>query len=528
MLASLAGCKQLAVDAEGISLGRAGKLCLLSISPAPPPAAPADTPAPVFLLDVSTLSGTAFQHRPASGAAPGADGGAAAAAGGSAAGPALRSLKELLECERVTKLLYDVRCDAEALYHQHGVRLGGVVDLQLAEVAYRRYGPAMRRVGYVVGLAKALEQYLSPELRERWRATRVDKRALSEVYDRDPQYWDHRPLTQEQVRYASDDVLYLHHLHREFSAALQPVIQERVARFSDYRVQDSLKPAAAEATGAAGAAQDSSRAAAPAGLNEVVDSLGALERMLAALEEVEWLAVDAEGVNLSRDGKLCLLALLPARLQGPAGRAGSWQCLPGYLVDVSVLSTAAFTHSRSPDRAKGAASLKELLECERVTKLLYDVRCDAEALYHQHGVRLGGVVDLQLAEVAYRRHGPRRLSVKCVMGLRKSLDTYLSGAQAAQWAAARDRKEAVSAACRADEQFWDRRPLTPDQTEYASSDVAHLYDLHDRLKAAVSSDVWQRVLRYSRDRVEDSCKPLHESEGGPAQGMHRALAPRGL
>ena len=37
-----------------------------------------------------------------------------------------------------------------------------------------------------------------------------------------------------------------------------------------------------------------------------------------------------------------------------------------------------------------------------------------------------------------------------------------------------------------------------------------------------------QVLRYSSDRVEDSCKPLHVSEGGPAQGMHRALAPRGL
>ena len=49
--------------------------------------------------------------------------------------PQGRSLQEVLECEDVTKLLYDVRCDAEALYHQHGVRLGGAVDLQLAEVA---------------------------------------------------------------------------------------------------------------------------------------------------------------------------------------------------------------------------------------------------------------------------------------------------------------------------------------------------------------------------------------------------------
>ncbi|PNW84637.1 hypothetical protein CHLRE_03g152400v5 [Chlamydomonas reinhardtii] len=260
---------------------------------------------------------------------------------------------------------------------------------------------------------------------------------------------------------------------------------------------------------------------------EVVDSLVALERMLAALQGVEWLAVDAEGVNLSRDGKLCLLALLPARPRaGSAGGvsgAAAWQCLSGYLVDISVLAAEAFTHSGPQGR-----SLQEVLECEDVTKLLYDVRCDAEALYHQHGVRLGGAVDLQLAEVAFRRHGPRRLSVRCVMGLRKALDSYLSGVQAAQWAAARDRKETVGAACRADEQFWDRRPLTSDQTEYASGDVVYLYDLCTKLKAGVSGDTWKRVLRYSSDRVEDSCKPLHVSEGGPAQGMHRALAPRGL
>ncbi|KAG2454914.1 hypothetical protein HYH02_000744 [Chlamydomonas schloesseri] len=273
MLTSLTGATQLAVDAEGISLGRAGKLCLLSISPAPPPGARADTPAPVYLLDVSTLAGAAFHHRPAacSSVAP-----AAAAAASAAAGPApsgVRSLKALLECDRVTKLLYDVRCDAEALYHQHGVRLGGVVDLQLAEVAYRRYGPAMRRVGYVVGLAKALEAYLPPDLRDRWRGSRVDKRALSEAYERDPGYWDRRPLSEEQVRYAADDVLYLHHLHDQLRAALQPVIQERVARFSDYRVQDSIKPAAtaagpeAAAGHGAGAQQhDPSRAMAPAGL----------------------------------------------------------------------------------------------------------------------------------------------------------------------------------------------------------------------------------------------------------------------
>ena len=55
-------------------------------------------------------------------------------------------------------------------------------------------------------------------------------------------------------------------------------------------------------------------------------------------------------------------------------------------------------------------------------------------------------------QVAFRRHGPQRQWTKYLTGLRQSLDTYLTGAQAAQWAAARDRKEAVGAAFKADEQ----------------------------------------------------------------------------
>ncbi|GFR41933.1 hypothetical protein Agub_g2726 [Astrephomene gubernaculifera] len=312
MLRSLAGAKQLAVDAEGISLGRTGKLCLLSVSPSLPPDSPPGAHPPVFLLDVSTLAATAFTHTPpplprsyAAAAAAGTIplGATATAVGTTAAAPGpapssppppppTRSLQGLLECEGVTKLFYDVRADSEALFHQHGVRLRGVVDLQLSEVAFRRYGPSMRRVGYVVGLARALEWYLDAEVRERWRATAVDKRLLHATYNTDPTYWDRRPLTEEQVRYASDDVLYLHHLHRQFNAALAPAILQRVARFSEYRVTESQQqqppqqqqqpdgtgaekqpgaaaggPGAAAAGGAGGGGNgDPSRALAPPGL----------------------------------------------------------------------------------------------------------------------------------------------------------------------------------------------------------------------------------------------------------------------
>ncbi|KXZ48648.1 hypothetical protein GPECTOR_26g551 [Gonium pectorale] len=290
MLNSLAGVRQLAVDGEGISLGRSGKLCLLAVAPAVPPSADAGAAAvaaapsasgsavaaassatpdtsrpqprpPVFLLDVSALSSAAFSHTPA--AAEGAAAGRRSGGRGAAGPP--RSLKALLECDKVTKLFYDVRADAEALFHQHGVALRGVVDLQLAEVAYRRYGPFPRRVAYVMGLSRALESYLDAASRATWQATAVDKRSLQGSYERDPAYWDRRPLTIEQVRYASDDVLYLHHLHRELTGALSPPILERVQRFSEYRIADSCKVGSPDEAGGI-AARDATRTIAPAGL----------------------------------------------------------------------------------------------------------------------------------------------------------------------------------------------------------------------------------------------------------------------
>jgi hypothetical protein len=84
----------------------------------------------------------------------------------------------------------------------------------------------------------------------------------------------------------------------------------------------------------------------------LVDTLGALEEMLAAVESVERLAVDAEGCSLGRHGKLCLLAVHDP---GPAG--ATW------LVDVTELGEEAFDH------AWHTPSLRDVLEDPDITKV---------------------------------------------------------------------------------------------------------------------------------------------------------------
>ena len=96
-------------------------------------------------------------------------------------------------------------------------------------------------------------------------------------------------------------------------------------------------------------------------------------RLTRLLEEKEPVAVDFEGVDLCRAGKLCVVQLAP--------RAGSV-----LLVDVEVLGEAAF----------GAGRLRELLESPMVLKIGYDGRADSDALWHLHGTRLKNVWDVQV------------------------------------------------------------------------------------------------------------------------------------
>jgi len=193
-----------AVDCEGVVLGRKGVLCLLQL-------ATQDT---VYIFDVLSLGKELFD----------------------------RGMKRILESGSVTKVFYDCRGDSDILFHQYGVRLKGVVDLALTEV-YFRYKQGMGVPRYFKGYRKCVETYLP--LSDSYFHHIKDK-VCSVMSSTGTNFWKERPLAIEVLEYAAYDVKYLRELHILLSASLgkddMRVVKKGSVKFSKMiRDQEELE-----------------------------------------------------------------------------------------------------------------------------------------------------------------------------------------------------------------------------------------------------------------------------------------------
>ena len=146
----------------------------------------------------------------------------------------------------------------------------------------------------------------------------------------------------------------------------------------------------------------------------------ALDRALRACVSSDVLAVDLEGVSMSRVGPVTLLQV--------AARDRV------FLFDAQALGTAELferavsvdeTDENDGPKARTAKkTLRGVLEDGQITKLMFDCRVDSDALFHQHGVALRGVFDVQLADVASRRR--KNLAVPLLSGMPKCAARHLS------------------------------------------------------------------------------------------------------
>jgi exonuclease 3'-5' domain-containing protein 1 len=214
------------------------------------------------------------------------------------------------------------------------------------------------------------------------------------------------------------------------------------------------------------------------------------------------LYVDLEGNNLSREGTLSLVTVLvePRRTI--------------HLIDITGLGNDAFATAGSDGR-----TIKQLLESAEVCKVFFDIRNDSEALYSLHGIRVQGIEDLQLMELAsrisWRKH---------VNGLAKCIerDAPISFGEKQRW------KSTKKEGCRLFDPalggsyaVFDQRPLSAAMRSYCVQDVVHMPALRN-LYLERLCDVWlEKIEIETRDRIRHS-----QGQGYVGWGQRKALGPQ--
>ncbi|TFK18246.1 hypothetical protein FA15DRAFT_698128, partial [Coprinopsis marcescibilis] len=178
----------IAVDLEGINLCRDGQVCIVQLK--------SDTSKTVWLLNVTALGQTAFDHQDSHG----------------------RSIRTLLESTNIKKIFYDVRNDADALYNNHDIDMKSVCDLQILELAYWRQSKWMRTI-FLNGLYRAVTVYLSPP--PEWRRVKDAGRALfSPEEGGSYEVLAKRPLDPQLLQYCAQDVVLLAELEAKLRTGL--------------------------------------------------------------------------------------------------------------------------------------------------------------------------------------------------------------------------------------------------------------------------------------------------------------------
>ncbi|XP_066934835.1 piRNA biogenesis protein EXD1-like [Clytia hemisphaerica] len=180
----LKNAKELAVDCEGVELGRDGKMTLIQLL--------SDDEDTVFLIDVLVLGEDAFKY----------------------------GLKEILESTEVVKLMFDCRNDSVSLWHEYGVKLTNVLDMQLLEYMVRdlaghKFPNPGRSTHWhkprVRGLDSTTEKYVRCEdkLNIGISDVKAVKNSVAELMSADRTVWRYRPLTKGLARYAALDVVMI-------------------------------------------------------------------------------------------------------------------------------------------------------------------------------------------------------------------------------------------------------------------------------------------------------------------------------
>lgn len=121
----------------------------------------------------------------------------------------VKACKPALESSYVTKVIHDCKRDSEALFFQFGIKLNNVVDTQIAYSLIKEQEEHKRvpddYISFVGLLADPSYCGISYDEKEEVRV----------LLRQDPNFWTYRPLSEQMVRAAADDVRFLLHIYHK-------------------------------------------------------------------------------------------------------------------------------------------------------------------------------------------------------------------------------------------------------------------------------------------------------------------------
>lgn len=212
------------------------------------------------------------------------------------------------------------------------------------------------------------------------------------------------------------------------------------------------------------------------------------------------LFIDLAGDRLSRDGTISLLQLL---------------LMPDnvlYMIDIDSLKWECFSVN-----GYGGWTLKQVLESPQIVKVFFDVRNDSAALHACYDIKLEGVQDLQLMELA------TRTSKKYVHGLRQCVEKScrVTDEQKKEWV--KNYVQGLNFFVPARGGMFDifnRRPVIPEIEVFCAQQVCILPLLWQEYNFVLSHE-WQSCATHgARQRITAS--QYNDFNG---IGMHMTAGP---
>ena len=214
-------------------------------------------------------------------------------------------------------------------------------------------------------------------------------------------------------------------------------------------------------------------------------------------------ACDLEGVNLGRTGVIATMQLC-ARARAPV-----------YIIDIVGLGEEAFAYG---------VGLRELLERADIQKLFWDVRSDANALFHHFGVDMpaASIVDLQLLYLAHAVESGQRADRLMALGFIFDRTTLARLTQPEVLRMAEVKAEAramFSPESGGSYAVWLERPLPALLLEYAT-DVRHFHALLTNVATTrLRSEPARAVLLEAVDRRLHTARSLEFSSANREENI---------